>query len=113
MRALAFGCCLALAAAAGAETVVDVTGVGATKFAVELHVSNRAFADCLKKNLELSGLFLVGQKGTIRVSGAPGAIRAEGRGKVVSGLLPNLCKLAGSAFIGCSQICFGLCMRCC
>ena len=88
MRALAFGCCLALAAAAGAETVVDVTGVGATKFAVEMHVSNRAFADCLRKNLELSGLFLVAQKGTIRVSGAPGAIRAEGRGKVVSCTTP-------------------------
>ena len=88
MRALAFGCCLALAAAAGAETVVDVSGVGATKFAVEMHVSSRAFADCLRKNLELSGLFLVAQRGTIRVSGAPGAIRAEGRGKVVSCTTP-------------------------
>ena len=88
MRGLAFGCCLAMAALAGAETVVDVSGVGATKFAVEMHVSSRAFADCLRKNLELSGLFLVAQRGTIRVSGAPGAIRAEGRGKVVSCTTP-------------------------
>ena len=88
MRALAFVCCLAVAATAAAETVVDVSGVGATKFAVEMHVASPAFAQCLKKNLELSGLFLVAQKGSVRVSGAPGAIRAEGRGKVVSCTTP-------------------------
>ena len=85
---MTFGLFLAAAAVAGAETVVDVSGVGATKFAVEISVPNSMFAQCLKKNLELSGLFLVSDKGTVRVAGTPGAIRAEGRGKVVSCTTP-------------------------
>lgn len=88
MKSFVFGCCVALAVAAGAETVVDVSGVGATKFGVSIQVGHPMFAGCLKKNLELSGLFQVGNSGTIRVSGVPGAIRAEGRGKVVNCPLP-------------------------
>ena len=85
MKAFAFCCCMAVVAAVGAETVVDVSGVGVAKVAVEIDVGHQMFRECLKRNLERSGLFLVVQKAaSIRVSGASGAIRAEGRGKVVS-----------------------------
>ena len=75
---MAFG----LSAAEG--TVVDVTGVGAQKFSVSVQVANGAYSKCLAKNLEISGLFTVRSDGTIKVSGGSGAVKAEGRGKVVS-----------------------------
>lgn len=78
---------LAVAMAAGAvmgEQVVDITGVGTAKFTVSVEVGNAAFANCLKKNLERSGMFAVKQGGTIKVSGTPGAIVAEGSGKRLS-----------------------------
>jgi len=71
-------------AAAFAERVVDISAVGNKKFTVQVNVAHPMFAKCLKKNLELSGLFVVGGSGSVKVSGAPGAIRAEGSGKVVS-----------------------------
>ena len=74
---------LSLANSAYSEHVVDISGAGAQKFSVQIGVANQAFSRCLAKNLELSGLFKVGRGGSIRVIGAPGAIRAEGRGKVV------------------------------
>ena len=83
MKAAAFFGCLALATAVAAETVVDVKGGGRSKVSVEIQVSNPMFRDCLKRNLERSGVFVVGQGGSVRVSGVPGAIRAEGLGKVV------------------------------
>ena len=88
VKAVAFALALAAAGVAGAENVVNITGVGATKFAVEIAVGHPMFRECLKRNLELSGLFQVGGSGAIRVSGAPGAIRAEGRGKVVNCPIP-------------------------
>ena len=88
MKSIVLGCSLALAAFAGAAPVVDVTGVGATKFGVAMQVGHPMFARCLQRNLEISGLFKVGSSGTIRVSGVPGAIRAEGRGKVVNCPIP-------------------------
>ena len=84
MKGIAFACCVAAASACAAETVVDITGVGAAKISVEVNVGHQAYASCLRKNLEISGLFAVGRSGSVRVSGAPGAIRAEGLGKVVS-----------------------------
>lgn len=78
---------IGLAVAAGfcsAAVVVDVTGTGIQKTPVEIHVGNAAFTSCLKKNLELTGLFTVGGPGAITVSGASGALKAEGRGKSVS-----------------------------
>ena len=83
-KVLALVCCLAAVAAWAAETVVDITGVGAAKISVAVNVGHQAYSACLKKNLEISGLFAVGPSGSVRVSGAPGAIRAEGMGKVVS-----------------------------
>ena len=76
--------CLLVSAAVEARTIVDVTGVGTEKISVDISVSNQAFAKCLKKNLELSGCFTVVRNGGIKVTGQPGAIRAEGRGTVIS-----------------------------
>ena len=83
-KGLALVCCLATVAAWAAETVVDITGVGAAKISVAVNIGHQAYSACLKKNLEISGLFAVGPSGSVRVSGAPGAIRAEGMGKEVS-----------------------------
>ena len=74
----------AMMISAGAETVVDVSGVGTAKFSVSVNVSNPMFAKCLTKNLELSGLFKVEPNGSVKVTGGAGAIKAEGRGKVIT-----------------------------
>lgn len=63
-------------ASPAAPTVVDVTGLGRQKLAVEIHVADEAFRKSLAKNLELSGLFLVRSPGAIRVTGASGAVTA-------------------------------------
>jgi len=76
------------AVSAMAETVVDVTGAGAAKKSVAINVSNRAFANCLKRNLELTGLFVVQPNGGIRVTGAPGAIQVQGGGKALTSSTP-------------------------
>lgn len=76
--------CLALAGYASGATVVDVNVSGRSKVAVEIRVAHPAFARCLGKNLELSGLFTVGSSGAVKVTGASGAVRAEGAGYVVT-----------------------------
>ncbi len=53
-----------------------------------MHVSHPMFSRCLAKNLEISGLFSVGGAGAIKVSGVPGAIRAEGVGKALNCPVP-------------------------
>ena len=63
---------------ASARTVVDVTGTGVQKNSVEIRVANPAFANCLRRNLELTGLFVVQAQGSIKVTGASGSIRADG-----------------------------------
>lgn len=85
MKSCLFVLCLvsALLRPALAATVVDVDVRGAQKISVAVAVGHPAFAKCLKKNLEISGLFSVGASGEITVSGAPGAIRAVGRGRAV------------------------------
>lgn len=76
---------VALVAMTGfAETVVDVTGEGVSKKAVAINVANKAYADCLKRNLERSGLFVVKPGASIQVAGASGAIRVSGGGKALS-----------------------------
>ena len=69
---------------AGAETYVNIDGVGNKKFTVQVSVGNQAFANCLKRNLERSGLFVIGNGGTIKVTGDGAAIAAEGGGKRVA-----------------------------
>ena len=88
MKKTVFALSLLAAVAAGAEQVVDISGVGNRKFTVSVNVGNPAFAKCLQKNLEISGLFVVNPSGTIKVSGAAGAIKAEGSGKVVNCTTP-------------------------
>ena len=63
---------------------IDVTAQGVAKQTVAINVGNAAYAKCLKKNLELSGLFEVKPSGTITVSGNSGAITAKGAGKALS-----------------------------
>jgi len=87
-KLLACSLFLVSASLASAETVVDITGSGAAKKSVAINVSNRAFANCLKKNLELSGLFAVQPNGGITVSGTPGAISVTGGGRTLSSNVP-------------------------
>ena len=82
MKKLTGGFLVVLAAGlAGAAPIVDVSGVGNKKFTASVNVSNAAFNRSLQKNLELSGLFTVIPNGSIKVTGAPGAVVAEGSGK--------------------------------
>lgn len=67
-----------------AETIVDVKGGGVSKKAVTINVGNAAYANCLKRNLERSGLFVVKPGASIVVSGASGAIRVNGGGKTLN-----------------------------
>ena len=63
-------------ATAFSQTIVDVTGLGRQKLAVEIQVADAMFKKTLAKNLELSGLFLVRSPGAIRVTGSSGAVVA-------------------------------------
>ena len=79
----------ALAAAAGAATVIDVTGAGAAKKSVSIKVDNADYAKCLKRNLELSGLFVVQPSGAVKVTGTPGvAVQVDGPGKSMTSKEP-------------------------
>lgn len=73
-----------VAAWEGRSADVNIDGIGAAKHSVSISVSHAAFAKCLAKNLELSGLFNVDRSGSVKVTGAPGAIVANGGGKVLS-----------------------------
>ena len=84
MKKMTFVGLVLAAAMAGAEQVVDISGVGNKKFTVSVNVANAAFSKCLQKNLELSGVFQVNKSGSVKVTGAPGAIVAEGSGKRIS-----------------------------
>ena len=88
MKNLIAAVCIAAAGVSSAATVVDVNVSGRSKVSVEIGVQNQAFARCLRKNLEISGLFSVDGAGAIKVSGAPGAIRAEGAGKALNCPVP-------------------------
>lgn len=81
MKQTAFLFALLAATVASAEQVVDISGVGNKKFTVQVNVAHPAYARCLKRNLELSGLFAVGGSGAIKVTGGAGAVVAEGSGK--------------------------------
>ena len=73
---------------AGAETIVDIKGGGAVKKAVAINVAHRAYADCLKRNLERSGLFVVQPNASIQVTGGAGAVRVNGAGKALNATTP-------------------------
>ena len=79
--------------AAGAETVGDVTGVGEKeKTSVSINVTGQsaaAYAATLKRNLELTGCFVVRGDGAVKVTGAVGgSVTARGAGKIVTAPAP-------------------------
>ncbi len=84
MKYIITAVCLALAGYVPAATVVDVNVSGRSKISVEIKVAHTAFARCLGKNLELSGLFSVGASGAVKVTGASGAVNAQGAGHSVT-----------------------------
>ena len=89
MKAAVFFAALAASFASFAETVVDVTGKGAEKITVSVDVSGaKTFSDSLRRNLDLTGGFMVvkpSSKAAVRVSGRVGGeIKVEGVGKVLS-----------------------------
>lgn len=84
MKKTIFALSLLAAAMAGAEHVVNITGAGNKKFTVSVKVGNAMFTKCLQKNLELSGVFQVDPNGSVKVTGASGAVVAEGSGKRIS-----------------------------
>ena len=84
MKKTVFAISLLAAAVAGAEQAVDISGVGNKKFTVSVNVGHAAFAKCLQKNLEISGVFVANPSGSIKVTGAPGAIQAAGGGKALT-----------------------------
>ena len=86
-------CAVAAALVADAATVVDVTGIGAeAKTVVSINVSgasSTAYAATLKRNLELTGCFVAGADGQIKVTGTVGGtVTAKGAGKVISAPTP-------------------------
>ncbi len=83
----------AAAMAASAETVVDVTGVGEKeKTSVSINVTGQgaaAYAATLKRNLELTGCFVVRGDGAVKVTGTVGgSVTARGAGKIVTAPAP-------------------------
>ena len=83
VRLVSLAAAMFAAVAASAEVVVDASGVGKALIPVSVSVADADFAKSLKKNLELSGLFTVAANGAVRVSGASGAVTAQGAGKIV------------------------------
>lgn len=78
---LVFGFSVLALVAFGEMLNIDVTKQGVKKQTVSIDVANAAYAKCLKKNLEISGLFKVQASGTITVSGSSGAVTVNGAGK--------------------------------
>lgn len=85
LKSIAASGILALAVACEGAPIVTVEKAGAEKITVAVNVQGNAwYQKCLKRNLELSGIFKVAPSGTIAVSGlAGGSIAATGRGKTI------------------------------
>lgn len=88
------GIVVALAAALSleAQTVIDVTGAGGKKTSVSINVTGHgaeAYASTLKRNLELTGCFIVRGDGDVKVTGTVGgSVTAKGVGKVLTAPVP-------------------------
>lgn len=69
-----------------AETTVSLVGEGVEKITVSVDVAgSQAFAQSLKKNLDLSGAFRIATDGSIKVTGSTGgAVNVAGRGKTLT-----------------------------
>ena len=85
MKNAVFACLLVSSLVCSAAPVVKVEKAGAEKVTVAINVQGSAwYQKCLKKNLELSGIFKVASSGSVTVSGlAGGAVTATGRGKTI------------------------------
>ena len=85
MKNVAFVCLVFCSLVCSAAPVVKVEKAGAEKVTVAINVQGSAwYQKCLKKNLELSGIFKVASSGSVTVSGlAGGAVTATGRGKTI------------------------------
>ena len=83
---------LAAALSLGAQTVIDVTGAGGKKTSVSINVTGHgaeAYASTLKRNLELTGCFIVRGDGDVKVTGTVGgSVTAKGVGKVLTAPVP-------------------------
>lgn len=94
MNRFKFAVCVALAASAvGAQTVIDVTGAGEKeKTSVSINVTGQsaaAYASTLRRNLELTGCFVVRGDGVVKVTGTVGGnVTARGAGKIVTAPAP-------------------------
>jgi len=97
-----------VATLAGAETQVNVQDTGRSKIAVSIQVANQPFTQCLRRNLELSGVFRVDAAGTVRVTGASGAVQASGAGKALTCTAPFSDQ--NSAYMAARQLADAMCM---
>ena len=84
---------LAAALSLGAQTVIDVTGAGEKeKTSVSINVTGQGaatYASTLKRNLELTGCFVVRGDGAVKVTGTVGgSVTAKGAGKVLTAPAP-------------------------
>ena len=84
---------LAAALSLGAQTVIDVTGAGEKeKTSVSVNVTGQGaatYASTLKRNLELTGCFVVRGDGAVKVTGTVGgSVTAKGAGKVLTASTP-------------------------
>ena len=92
-KSLIFACAIAAAIAGNCATVVEVVGIGAhQKKSVSIAVTGTgadAYTKTLKRNLELTGCFLVENGGMIKVAGSiGGTVTASGAGKSLSAPTP-------------------------
>ena len=92
-RSLVFACVVAAAIAGNCATVVDVVGIGANqKKSVSIAVTGAGadtYTKTLKRNLELTGCFLVENGGMIKVAGSiGGTVTASSAGKSLSAPTP-------------------------
>ena len=72
--------------------MIDVTGAGGKKTSVSINVTGHgaeAYASTLKRNLELTGCFIVRGDGDVKVTGTVGgSVTAKGVGKVLTAPVP-------------------------
>ena len=92
-KTLCAAAALAAVLSLGAQTVIDVTGAGEKeKTSVSINVTGpgaAAYASTLKRNLEITGCFVVRGDGAVKVTGTVGgSVTAKGMGKVLTASAP-------------------------
>ena len=92
-KTLCAAAALAAVLSLGAQTVIDVTGAGEKeKTSVSINVTGpgaAAYASTLRRNLEITGCFVVRGDGAVKVTGTVGgSVTAKGMGKVLTASAP-------------------------